>query len=92
MFIELITEMIEHGQVWIVLLFLSRKIFWPMRLARGLRSRHWRSLKVCIVEALMVDEVVLVSSLEEDGGGKCVCADMDGGAHIILQYRMQVSW
>jgi len=72
MFIELITEMIEHGQVWIVLLFLSRKFFWPMRLARGLRSRHWRSLKVCIVEALMVDEVVLVSSLEEDGGGE-VC-------------------
>ena len=29
------------------------------------------------MKALMVDEAVLVSSLEEDGE-KCVCADMDG--------------
>jgi len=55
MFIKLIAEMIEHGQVRIVLLFLGRKFFWPMRLARGLRSWHWSSLKVRIVEALMID-------------------------------------
>ena len=83
MFIKLIAEMIEHGQVRIVLLFLGRKIFWPMRLARGLRSWHWSSLKVCIVEALMIDKVVLVFSLEGDGGGGSVFAQIWMGELIV---------